>query len=119
MNNAEELNTQLYEKMKAEQDKYRDWLLSQPPAEILNHTYEYTIREDILMCMEDAELSPKQAKALLKSPCPSAIVMRCSTSVRTGIWTIFVTPLIVWQTELSERISKKRSEKAGKAYAVY
>ena len=70
MNNAEELNTQLYEKMKAEQDKYRDWLLSQPPAEILNHTYEYTIREDILMCIEDAELSPKQAKALLKSPCP-------------------------------------------------
>lgn len=70
MNNAEELNTQLYEKMKAERDKYRDWLLSQPPAEILNHTYEYTIREDILMCMEDAELSPKQAKALLKSPCP-------------------------------------------------
>lgn len=70
MNNAEELNTQLYEKMKAEQDKYRDWLLTQPPAEILNHTYEYTIREDIVMCMEEAELTPKQAKALLKSPCP-------------------------------------------------
>lgn len=70
MNNAEELNTQLYEKMKAEQDKYRDWLLTQPPAEILNHTYEYTIREDIVMCMEEAELTHKQAKALLKSPCP-------------------------------------------------
>lgn len=70
MYNAEELNTQLYEKMKAEQDKYRDWLITQPPEEILNHTYEYTIREDILMCMEEAELTPKQAKALLKSPCP-------------------------------------------------
>ena len=70
MNNAEELNTQLYEKMKDEQDKYREWLLTQPPAEILNHTYEYTIREDIVMCMEKAELAPKQAKALLKSPCP-------------------------------------------------
>ena len=34
-------NTLLYEKMKAEQDKYRDWLLTQEPAEILNHTYEY------------------------------------------------------------------------------
>lgn len=63
-------NTLLYEKMKAEQDKYRDWLLTQEPAEILNHTYEYTMREDIVMCMEDLELSPKQAKALLKSPCP-------------------------------------------------
>ena len=34
----ENYNEQLYEKMKAEQDKYREWLLSQPPAEILNHT---------------------------------------------------------------------------------
>lgn len=63
-------NALLYDKMKAEQDKYRDWLLSQPPEEILNHTYEYTMREDIVMCMEDMELSPKQAKALLRSPCP-------------------------------------------------
>ena len=63
-------NTLLYEKMKAEQDKYRDWLLTQEPAEILNHTYEYTMREDIVICMEDLELSAKQAKTLLKSPCP-------------------------------------------------
>ena len=45
MDKTEELNTQLYEKMQAEQSKYRDWLLSLPPAEILNHTYEYTMRE--------------------------------------------------------------------------
>lgn len=63
-------NILLYEKMKAEQDKYRDWLLAQPPAEILNHTYEYTMREDIVMAMEELELSPKRAKALLKSHCP-------------------------------------------------
>lgn len=31
-------NARLYEKMKAEQDKYRDWLLHQEPSEILNHT---------------------------------------------------------------------------------
>lgn len=31
----------LYEKMKAEQDKYRDRLLHQEPSEILNHTYEW------------------------------------------------------------------------------
>ena len=36
----EELNTALYEKMFAEQEAYRAWLLSQPPAEILNHAYE-------------------------------------------------------------------------------
>ena len=34
-------NTALYEKMATEQDKFRDWLKSQPPAEVLNHAYEY------------------------------------------------------------------------------
>ena len=65
-----DLNTALYEKMAAEQDKYRDWLVRQEPCEILNHTYEYTMREDIVMCMEDLELEPEKAKALLRSPCP-------------------------------------------------
>ncbi len=45
-------NARLYEKMKAEQDKYRDRLLHQEPSEILNHTYECTMREDIVMCMD-------------------------------------------------------------------
>ena len=44
-----EYNARLEEKMKAEQDKYRDRLLHQEPSEILNHTYEYTMREDIVM----------------------------------------------------------------------
>ena len=39
----EELNTALYEKMFAEQQRYREWLLSQPPDEILNHCYEFTV----------------------------------------------------------------------------
>ena len=38
--NETDYNTRLYEKMKAEQDKYRDWLVRQEPSEILNHTYE-------------------------------------------------------------------------------
>ena len=49
--NETDYNARLYEKMKAEQDKYRDWILHQEPSEILNHTYEYTMREDIVMCM--------------------------------------------------------------------
>ena len=36
--NTNDLNTALYEKMAAEQEKYRDWLKSQPPEEILHHT---------------------------------------------------------------------------------
>ena len=39
--NETDYNARLYEKMKAEQDKYRDWLVHQEPSEILNHTYEW------------------------------------------------------------------------------
>ena len=66
----EEWNTRLYEKMFAEQEQFRDWLLSQPPAEILNHAYEYTMREDILMSLEYNDLEDSQARALLKSGKP-------------------------------------------------
>lgn len=47
--NETDYNARLYEKMKAEQDKYRDWLLHREPSEILNHNYEYTMREDIVL----------------------------------------------------------------------
>ena len=72
----EELNTKLYEKVFTEQEKYREWLLSQPPEEILNHTYEYTMREDILLSFEYNDLSDRQCNALLKSPSPLADVFK-------------------------------------------
>ena len=75
MTNAER-NTALYQKMFAEQEKFRDWLKGQPPEEILNHAYEYTIREDILMSLEYHDLPDAQADALMKSPSPLADVFR-------------------------------------------
>lgn len=72
----EELNTALYEKMFAEQKRYREWLLTQPPDEILNHCYEFTVREDIVLTLEYHDLSDKQCKALLKSPSPLADVFK-------------------------------------------
>ena len=74
--NIETANTKLYEKMLEEQEKFRGWLLSQPPEEILNHTYEYTTREDILMALEYNDLHPDQAWALLSSPTPLADVFK-------------------------------------------
>lgn len=80
----EQLNTALYEKMFAEQEKYRDWLLSQSPEEILNHTYEYTVREDVLMSLEFHDLSDSEARALLKSPSPLADVFKEWENRETG-----------------------------------
>ena len=74
--NETDYNARLYEKMKAEQDKYRDWLVRQEPSEILNHTYEYTMREDIVMCMEELELEPEKARASLRSLCPLSDVYK-------------------------------------------
>lgn len=62
--------------MFAEQEQYREWLLSQPPNEILNYCYEYTVREDIVLALEEYDLSDKQCKALLKSPSPLADVFK-------------------------------------------
>ena len=66
----EEWNTKLYEKMLDEQQKFREWLLAQSPSEILNHSYEYTVREDIVLALEYYNLSEKQCRALLRSPSP-------------------------------------------------
>ena len=82
--NTNDLNTALYEKMAAEQDKYRDWLKSQPPEEVLNHAYEYTVREDIVMAMEELVLTDTQAQALLESPSPLEDVYRYFDKLETG-----------------------------------
>lgn len=66
----EQRNMALYNKMAAEQKEFRDWLLTQPPATILEHAYEYIVREDIVMAMECLDLSDEKAAVLLASPSP-------------------------------------------------
>ena len=72
----EQWNTTLYKQMFAEQEQFRDWLLTQPPQEILNHAYEYVMREDILLSLEYNDLTDAQAAALLSSPAPLADVYK-------------------------------------------
>ena len=80
-----ELSSKLYEKVSAEQDKFRAWLMDQPPADILNHAVEYAVREDILMEMEALELPDDQARALLASPDTMADIYKTfSKMVDTG-----------------------------------
>ena len=81
--NNEELNTALYQKMEREQDKYRKWLVQCPPEEILSHAYEYVVREDILMSMEELNLPDDQAMALLKQRGPLDDVFKDFSKLET------------------------------------
>lgn len=85
-----ELNTELYQKMFAEQEQFRSKLLSMSPQEILKHAYEYVAREDILLSLEYSDLSAKQAKALLQTDTPLADIFakweKQETDHMTDIW---------------------------------
>ncbi len=80
----EALNTALYDKMYAEQEKHREWLLTKPPEEILKHTYEYTVREDIVLSLEYHDLPTDRARALVRSPSPLADVFKDWENKETG-----------------------------------
>ena len=80
-----ELSSKLYEKVSAEQDKFRAWLMDQPPTDILDHAVEYAVREDILMEIGALELPDDQARALLASPDTMADIYKTfSKMVDTG-----------------------------------
>lgn len=73
---AEQLNQDLYDKMAAEQERFKHVLLGMSPEEVLTHAYEYAMREDILAEMEELDLPADQAAALLALPYPLADVYR-------------------------------------------
>ena len=62
----EEMMSRLYERMAAEQQKYKEWLLGQPPNVILDNACKFTVREDIVMELEVLELTDAQTAALLR-----------------------------------------------------
>ena len=68
----EELNVELYAKLLQEQETYRGWLLEQSPLTILDSAYEYAVREDFLLALDNEDLDDEQAKALLESDTPLA-----------------------------------------------
>lgn len=72
-----DINTQLYNKMEAEQKQYREWLLGLPPEEILDHANEYTVRNEILMAVFNyGALSNEKLDALISSSTPLADVVK-------------------------------------------
>ena len=94
----EELNTALYQKMFDEQERFRDELLSMSPAEVLDHAYEYTVREDLLLTLEYHDLEDGQAKALLKLKEPLKNCSHSLKQVKRTIWIWCGTQLTPIQT---------------------
>ena len=82
----EQVYQALYDKMEAEQDNYRDWLLSQPSEEILNHAYEYSVRQDILSIIKGEHLPPMAARALLHAEQPLASIYTNWSKCDYGIY---------------------------------
>ena len=66
----QKLNDELYERLNAELDRYKEWLLTLPPQEILEHADEYAVRADIVMEMTVLDLDSEKAQALLSSAAP-------------------------------------------------
>ena len=59
------MNANLYGKMEETFQDFTNWLLKQSPEVILDHAYEYSIKENILLVFEYNDLEETQVKALL------------------------------------------------------
>lgn len=70
MRNKKTANERLIEKMRGEYEAYLDYLRGLPPEQILEHTYEKVMKEDIVYSLEEEPLREKQARALLKTGSP-------------------------------------------------
>lgn len=81
----EELMTALYDKVDAEQQRLRDYLMARGAGDVLCRAYEFAMREDICCVMEDIELTDAQAEALLASPSPLADLYRELNKVELGV----------------------------------
>ena len=68
----------LFDNMAQEQENYREWLLQQLPETILDHAYEYAVREDIMIAFADAdfELDQAQVNALLTRRSPLQDILK-------------------------------------------
>ena len=117
----EQWNTTLYKQMFAEQEQFRDWLLTQPPQEILNHAYEYVMREDILLSLEYNDLTDAQAAALLTSPSPLADVYaefdKLESSHMEEIWSCIESRANALQTDQLDRAKTLIDEFCAYEYA--
>lgn len=72
----EELNFDLFARMSEELRMFYEWLKTQPVDSIINHSYEYAVKTDILSGMESLDLTEERARALLSLDNPLDAIFR-------------------------------------------
>ena len=74
----EEMMRQLYERMAAEQQKYKAWLLEQPPNVILDNACKFTDvykrqvqigKTTFIVCVKQSETAKKPIEKMFKDMC--------------------------------------------------
>lgn len=77
-------HTALFNKMTAEQERYKAELLMKTPQEILDNAYEYALREDILFSLDTNDLTDVQAEALLQTATPLNDIVQTIENLETS-----------------------------------
>lgn len=77
-------HTALFNKMTAEQERYKAELLMKTPQEILDNAYEYALREDILFSLDTNDLTDVQAEALLQTDTPLNDIVQTIENLETS-----------------------------------
>lgn len=80
----EDPNAELFNKMTAEQERYKQQLMALSPKEILENAYEYALRQDILFSFENNDLTDEQAEALLQTDTPLNDIVQTIENLETS-----------------------------------
>lgn len=70
MGNTKTANERLIDKMNAEYNGFLDYLRGLAPEQIMEHSYEKAMKEDLVFSIMEEPLSEKQARVLLKKQYP-------------------------------------------------
>lgn len=102
--------SELCERMEAEQDAFRERLLAMPPSEILEHAYAFCTREDILIIVQNGNLSEEDAKVLLTSDTPLSDIYDDYIEIESDYMDVIRSAFRYRVDEIKAEMRKEREE---------
>ncbi len=67
---SENYNEMLHKKASQEFEGYKESLMQMTPEQVMAHSYETVMKQDILACLEEGDLFFREAKALFRMEHP-------------------------------------------------